>query len=282
MNKDELKKMLNAVYEMEGLIELALRRNMTDNDSICRMIADKSFTMANMAAEWNLAEEVTNESEDIQSEDDKIVDVFVENCLPEINTDEQEDENDNETEVEQSEIENPETENLIEEIEDDDSSAMCEPEVTESESEEETTEEDSFIEVITEDIQPEENEFDDIKNSTLFDDDDFVDITHDDDDENDDDAEFENDDENDEIISVDTEKLPERKDIRSFFTVNDKFRFKRELFGNNNIEFTESLNLVQTMRTFDEAEDYFYNDLQWDSESEDVMEFMSIIARFFK
>ena len=34
--------------------------------------------------------------------------------------------------------------------------------------------------------------------------------------------------------------------------------------------------------TYEEAEDYFYNDLQWDRESEDVMEFMAIIARFFR
>lgn len=70
-------------------------------------------------------------------------------------------------------------------------------------------------------------------------------------------------------------------DFKSLFSINDKFRFRRELFSNNGNEFSDALHLVATMDSMDEAEDYFYNDLQWDPESDDVMDFMGKIAQYF-
>ena len=72
-----------------------------------------------------------------------------------------------------------------------------------------------------------------------------------------------------------------RQDIRKMFTINDRYRFRRELFCNNEVDFVDNLNLVQAMSCYEDAEDYFYNDLQWDSENEDVVEFMSIIFKYF-
>jgi hypothetical protein len=70
-------------------------------------------------------------------------------------------------------------------------------------------------------------------------------------------------------------------DLKSLFSINDKFRFRRELFSNSGNEFSDALHLVATMESMEEAEDYFYNDLQWDPDSEDVMDFMSKIAQYF-
>lgn len=71
------------------------------------------------------------------------------------------------------------------------------------------------------------------------------------------------------------------KDLKSAFSLNDTFRFRRELFGNSAAEMTDALNLVEAMHSFDEAEDYFYGDLGWDRESDDVKEFMAIIKNHF-
>lgn len=51
------------------------------------------------------------------------------------------------------------------------------------------------------------------------------------------------------------------KDLKSAFSLNDTFRFRRELFGNSAAEMTDALHMVEAMHSFDEAEDYFYGDL---------------------
>ena len=71
------------------------------------------------------------------------------------------------------------------------------------------------------------------------------------------------------------------KDLKSAFSLNDTFRFRRELFGNSAAEMTDAIHMVEAMHSFDEAEDYFYGDLGWDRESDDVKEFMAIIKNHF-
>lgn len=71
------------------------------------------------------------------------------------------------------------------------------------------------------------------------------------------------------------------KDLKKAFTLNDRFRFKRELFGNSDNDFVDAINLVSAMQSLTEAEEYFYEDLGWDSESDEVQEFMSIIINHF-
>lgn len=70
-------------------------------------------------------------------------------------------------------------------------------------------------------------------------------------------------------------------DIRKLFTLNDKFRFRRELFGNSEMEFVDALNTVRAMHSMAEAEDYFYNDLEWNAEIEEVKDFMQVIQQYF-
>ena len=71
------------------------------------------------------------------------------------------------------------------------------------------------------------------------------------------------------------------KDLKSAFSLNDTFRFRRELFGNSAAEMTDAIHMVEAMHSFDEAEDYFYGDLGWDREADDVKEFMAIIKNHF-
>jgi len=85
-----------------------------------------------------------------------------------------------------------------------------------------------------------------------------------------------------EIVNENVSQQPlqrrEPGELRRMFTVNDKFRFRRELFGNSD---TDTLNLVEAMRNYNEAEDYFYTDLSWDAEAPEVQEFMAVVNRYF-
>lgn len=71
------------------------------------------------------------------------------------------------------------------------------------------------------------------------------------------------------------------RNLRRAFSVNDRFRFRRELFGNSDIEMSDTINLVEAMSGYDEALDYFITDLQWDEENPEVRDFLSIIEHHF-
>lgn len=79
------------------------------------------------------------------------------------------------------------------------------------------------------------------------------------------------------------EKLSRERasDISKAFTLNDRFRFRRELFRNSDAEFRDTIDVIGSMSSMEEAEDYFFNDLCWNPESEDVKDFMSIVAKHF-
>lgn len=83
-------------------------------------------------------------------------------------------------------------------------------------------------------------------------------------------------------ITLDEKLARERaQDIFKAFTLNDKFRFRRELFRGSQDEFDDALNIISQMSTIEEAEEYIYNDLCWDPENEDVKAFMDIVTKHF-
>lgn len=70
--------------------------------------------------------------------------------------------------------------------------------------------------------------------------------------------------------------------LRQLFTINDKFRFRRELFGNSDAEFSDTLNILDAMSSLQEAEEYLYEDLGWDAGNPDVKDFLAVVSRHFK
>lgn len=83
-------------------------------------------------------------------------------------------------------------------------------------------------------------------------------------------------------LTLDEKLARERAaDISKAFTLNDRFRLCRELFRNSNEEFKETLEVIGSMADMEEAEEYFYNDLCWDPDKEEVKEFMAIVAKHF-
>lgn len=100
--------------------------------------------------------------------------------------------------------------------------------------------------------------------------------------EDDEDDGYIDEEEDDDAITVD-ESLQRTlsRDLHKAFSLNDRFRFRRELFSNNDVEMNDTLNLVETMGSYAEAEEFFYGDLEWDAESPEVADFMNIIKNHF-
>lgn len=71
------------------------------------------------------------------------------------------------------------------------------------------------------------------------------------------------------------------KDLHKAFSLNDRYRFRRELFSNSELDWNDALNMVASMSSYEEAEDYFYNDLGWGKDSEEVADFMNVIKNHF-
>ena len=71
------------------------------------------------------------------------------------------------------------------------------------------------------------------------------------------------------------------KDLRKAFSINDRFRFRRELFEGSEAEFVDAINMIEAMHSYDEARDYFLGDLGWDEDVPEVSEFMTIVRNHF-
>lgn len=65
------------------------------------------------------------------------------------------------------------------------------------------------------------------------------------------------------------------------FSINDRYKFKRELFGGSDTAFNATLSLVASMDSYDEAEEYFIDELQWDQSRLEVIEFLDILKNYF-
>lgn len=107
-----------------------------------------------------------------------------------------------------------------------------------------------------------------------------IDMDGDGDSDNDNDIDDEEEEEN--PVRVD-EQLQRNlsKNMRKALSLNDRYRFKRELFGNSELDLNDALDMVQSMKSYDEATDYFYGDLGWDKDNDEVQDFMSIVKKHF-
>lgn len=279
MERDDLKIILNILYEMEGLVDMAIRREDETPAGVICLIKEKSEILHKFTSAWNVENDI-----EVNINEDYSID---EECELEANDNPELQLGDRNVGLNNQDLdEDIEVEFVYDESEDDfvDNS--------EDNSEKET--------VIDEEPQAEQeaaNIVEEVVESSLFDASAFSDEDSAEDELNND-VDYDNeqqdeiDDESeglDEDESVEEEEVfvgpkivnVNRQDIRKMFTINDRYRFRRELFCNNEVDFVDNLNLVQAMSCYEDVEDYFYNDLQWDSENEDVVEFMSIIFKYF-
>lgn len=72
------------------------------------------------------------------------------------------------------------------------------------------------------------------------------------------------------------------KDIRKAFSINDRFRFQRELFAGSANAMDTAIEHIEVMTSYGNAELYFYSQLNWDRENEVVKDFMTIVRNHFQ
>lgn len=80
-------------------------------------------------------------------------------------------------------------------------------------------------------------------------------------------------------VTTETEHIAETNTkLLKAFTLNDRFRFRRELFAGDDADFSETLKLLADMESYSEACDYLYNDMMWNRTDPNVVDFMAIVA----
>ena len=71
------------------------------------------------------------------------------------------------------------------------------------------------------------------------------------------------------------------KDIRKAFSLNDRFRFQRVLFAGSANAMDTAIEHIEAMTSYGNAELYFFSQLHWDRDNEDVKDFMAIVRNHF-
>ena len=72
------------------------------------------------------------------------------------------------------------------------------------------------------------------------------------------------------------------KDIRKAISLNDRFRFQRELFAGSANAMDTAIEHIEVMTSYGNAELYFYSQLNWDRDNEVVKDFMAIVRNHFQ
>ncbi|MCM1068104.1 MAG: hypothetical protein NC418_11085 [Muribaculaceae bacterium] len=78
---------------------------------------------------------------------------------------------------------------------------------------------------------------------------------------------------------------PQRKahpgSLMRSFTLNDKFRFIRDIFGGDEADFADTVALIEDMSSYKDAADYLVEDLMLNPDDENVADFLDFVARYF-
>ncbi len=69
--------------------------------------------------------------------------------------------------------------------------------------------------------------------------------------------------------------------LKTLFSINDRFRFSRELFGGSTRRFDDSLNFLEMALDYNEVEDYFIEEVGMDPEDDTVKEFLEVLSKAF-
>ena len=70
-------------------------------------------------------------------------------------------------------------------------------------------------------------------------------------------------------------------DFKKAFSLNDRFRFRRELFGGNEEKMNQAITDLNSMSSYEESVEYLNNVLKWNVEDESVADFMKLLEKRF-
>ena len=71
------------------------------------------------------------------------------------------------------------------------------------------------------------------------------------------------------------------RNLMSVIGLNDRFRFRHDLFSNSDELFRETIDILNKIEDFDKAVDYLMNKFEWDEEDATVVYFYDIIKPKF-
>ncbi|MEG1544093.1 MAG: hypothetical protein RR382_06160, partial [Tannerellaceae bacterium] len=70
-------------------------------------------------------------------------------------------------------------------------------------------------------------------------------------------------------------------DFRKAFSLNDRFRFRRELFGGDEVKMNIVIDDLNAINTFEESIAYINNVLKWNLENEQAADFIKLLEKRF-
>ena len=73
----------------------------------------------------------------------------------------------------------------------------------------------------------------------------------------------------------------ELRNLMSVIGLNDRFRFRHDLFSNSDELFKETIDILNKIENFDSAVDYLMKKFEWDEEDATVVYFYDIIKPKF-
>lgn len=70
-------------------------------------------------------------------------------------------------------------------------------------------------------------------------------------------------------------------DFRKAFSLNDRFRFRRELFGGDEARMSQVINDLNGLHSYEDSVAYLNNELKWNMEDEAVADFIKLLEKRF-
>lgn len=70
-------------------------------------------------------------------------------------------------------------------------------------------------------------------------------------------------------------------DFRKAFSLNDRFRFRRELFGGDESRMNKAINDLNDLHTYEDSVTYLNHELKWNIEDEAVADFIKLLEKRF-
>ncbi len=70
-------------------------------------------------------------------------------------------------------------------------------------------------------------------------------------------------------------------DFRKAFSLNDRFRFRRELFGGDEARMNKAINDLNELHSYEDSITYLNNELKWNIEDEAVADFIKLLEKRF-
>jgi hypothetical protein len=70
-------------------------------------------------------------------------------------------------------------------------------------------------------------------------------------------------------------------DFRKAFSLNDRFRFRRELFGGDEERMNKAINELNELHSYEDSISYLNDELKWNIEDEAVADFIKLLEKRF-